>query len=1516
MSEFGAGGPANIAGIDYQLWFTVLKLVEAITGKELTVSPEAKVIADLNGGVELTAVDDLSITENGDRQRFNIKRASALTNWTLKELQRKGVIGQFLKELNISDASIFFVSESPTELDEVFSKVRNASSVEEIPERLGKLQSERWNEVLETFDVEETKMMQWTERIFFERYRQKDLMDLIDNRLLTHFSKPLVVRNALYQFAKEAAKHQRTNIGGGELERFLAEKGLMKMASASVTQIREQFHLASSLLRTEHFGFGDLIDTYIPRTETNLILDWIHGDLAKNDLPIATVVGGAGSGKSNVMRDLLKEFEESDIPCLGIKAEKDAVKSCAEFDKRMGFEQPFLRMIANLANDSAIPRVVVLIDQIDALSQSITNDRKALSFYLDLVARLQSISASTEKKIRVVISCRKYDLSTDPSLKRWKSTKSVEIGQLSEVAVKSVLKLLHHDAFEVSPDLLDLLRTPLHLDLYASISPDARKREFAALEGLYDAFWTQKLQGPDLGAQLIAQLRAAIQKAVNEMMNEQKLETSMRFALGREQEVKYLQSCGILRKREHGISFFHQTFFDYAFARLFTENGGSIKDISMGGKEGLFARSKIKMILSYLRGFSTTEYKNALEEILSDPNIRFHLKLLAIEQIAWQEFPNNSEKRVFDQCISISETLRWAFLQSCNSAQWLCFLIKAKYLGVFVKELSDTDNDEKFQSIAALLNRCQAGAEEDIFRFLQSLEEDDLFENLKVNFIHFLKNWDHQLAVEVISGLETEKFPSWVGVLKTALSGQKKWAITRYKKDFEEAYEKAIENGEVTHLKARFFNLNSGWREYNDMPFLREAFHVSAVDVFQLALHIHAKCTMTWEVLGHYEKKGEKTLIGGNGFLIHHEEDLPSNEGPYSLPGVITEMLKTTTGSNPELFLEMIEEIKPHRHKGLYISILKAFGELSGIYENEILNFFEHLDRFDVWTEETEINFIACQVAASAFPLWSLEGKRRFTTLVRSINASYLTTDRLGSDKNAVSLLKYYGKHKYRLLSQFKRNGLQSHLPLWHLFLELERKFEHRDYQNPYISTRWSSIKSPIQKDRILRMSKKTFLKTVKHFDREQIDNWNHTGGATEYAREIEEAAKKDANRIAAFVEAMIKTEAPEVYIAYGLHGLQKANYDIQELERLFLAAIPLVQEDDLLRFMLWGARHLVRKGQVGPELITYLELSSNHSDPSEDKGDEPMQQAINSIRGIIAESVPLLFEQTEFEDRVFELAEKLANDHTVAVRAALMQNLGLLTRLNYDRTFAIFETLSSTPIPGILSHSAQILSFFAHKDWEKIRPLLKSICGIDTVQDAVGQILFFAVQSGYAGASLLLDTAKEQFPKVKSGAIRAATHTMIGDANTTDRENARNFVIANMDLLNSSIRHKIQFSFHEIQPEGIKFIRPVINEYLKNVNGECKALYLLELLEKAALHAPEEVIEVLDLVRRVPDLNHILLHQRNDLPEIVLLAYNGIRDYTRTNDLHVMLALDLIDFTLQHADFQHNARKMVSEIY
>ena len=126
------------------------------------------------------------------------------------------------------------------------------------------------------------------------------------------------------------------------------------------------------------------IQPAIHREEVCQIRDWIERKSSTEcSSRLALLYGKAGIGKSVVMHNLLEELQANkDYLVLGLKSDQVEFVDTDELSRNIHLAKPIEIIVEELARQ--YKRVILLIDQIDALSLSLSSNRTPLRSLLKL----------------------------------------------------------------------------------------------------------------------------------------------------------------------------------------------------------------------------------------------------------------------------------------------------------------------------------------------------------------------------------------------------------------------------------------------------------------------------------------------------------------------------------------------------------------------------------------------------------------------------------------------------------------------------------------------------------------------------------------------------------------------------------------------------------------------------------------------------------------------------------------------------------------------------------------------------------------------------------------------------------------------------------------------------------------------------------------------------------------------------------------------------------------------------
>lgn len=367
--------------------------------------------------------------------------------------------------------------------------------------------------------------------------------------------------------------------------------------------------------------------------EFDKTLEFINKENSDDNLLVIT--GKAGIGKTALLSKIQSNLIENNIVYLSIKSDKFDIENKDSISKFFGVEN-ILHSIKQLARKE---QVAILIDQLDALSLTMSSNQKTINLILEFIEQLKYIS-----NVKIIVSIREYDLKNDPLFKNLNDSNIINTQLLNLEYVNTKLKSYIKESVKLNNTLIELLRTPLHLSIFIELYPnDNSCISIKTLQDLYNKFWEQKVNNKSINRTTRKNIIELLSSIVQKMNEIKKIEVPILYFEDEVEELNLLFSNGILKQENNKISFFHQTFYDYVFAKDFMKKGISLFNHILTTFQDLSIREQFKQIIQFLRGTDEDEYLLELENILYSDKIRFHIKLLLISYLGSLENPTNEE---------------------------------------------------------------------------------------------------------------------------------------------------------------------------------------------------------------------------------------------------------------------------------------------------------------------------------------------------------------------------------------------------------------------------------------------------------------------------------------------------------------------------------------------------------------------------------------------------------------------------------------------------------------------------------------------------------------------------------------------------------------------------------------------------------------------------------------------------------------------------------------------------------
>jgi hypothetical protein len=97
------------------------------------------------------------------------------------------------------------------------------------------------------------------------------------------------------------------------------------------------------------------------------------------------------------------------------------------------------------------------------------------------------------------------------------------------------------------------------------------------------------------------------------------------------------------------VAFFHESFFDYAFARAWIARGTELVPFLLAGEQELFRRGQVRQVLLHLHDEDAERFARELAALLEHPAIRTHIKLAALAVLGALHAPTGDDWRLVER---------------------------------------------------------------------------------------------------------------------------------------------------------------------------------------------------------------------------------------------------------------------------------------------------------------------------------------------------------------------------------------------------------------------------------------------------------------------------------------------------------------------------------------------------------------------------------------------------------------------------------------------------------------------------------------------------------------------------------------------------------------------------------------------------------------------------------------------------------------------------------------------------
>ncbi len=1043
------------------------------------------------------------------------------------------------------------------------------------------------------------------------------------------------------------------------------------------------------------------------------------------------IVGGAGGGKSTTLGHVVESLQRSKFYVVPVRFDQlpDGILTTGELGRKLSLPESPVLVLAGIAAGATC---VLVVDQLDAISMA--SGRR-----VELWSLFDSLQREAERfpKMSLIVGCREFDLEHDKRLRAMKSSQSgfslIALRTLSPEAVDAVLQNAGLDITRIQPQIRTVLALPLHMSMFLHLSPEA---QFALhdRDGLFDSFWIEAERKANLRAERTISWTPIIDKLTLWLSTHQRLSAPRDVLDDFAADAAVLTSERVLISSEGQYRFFHEAFFDYAFARRFASQGKRLVDFLLSGEQDLFRRAQVRQILSYVRSHDLPCYLRELRSVLIDARIRFHIKNLVLQWLSALPEPTVDEwsilRNVREACPRLVSHIRGTVL---GSAGWFDALDAANYFDGVLSSGEPAKEQEvigcfsftpvlkqRSARIADLLNQYRT-SDNRWNDYLQTICRSGEFYHDRRMFDLFLDLLRKRLiGVRQPNGTGGA---DWWHLMYSASKERPElaseaigvWLHSVFVRWLETSGEPAEQTpGRMSGHHPLSDELNDGG---DGTPVFSDAAHApSAYATCLLPTVAEIVRTTAKEIEGQLDNDPIWTFRSYGDDALQNDDVLLSH---------LARSLERLAVESPEQLDSLLAPYCQRPHDTIAYLVLRAWSANPGLYGERLVDFLVEDPRrlkigYAVWGGGGSAqDYVSLQAVRAASARCSA---KKFIALERVILA---LRDRWESTHPPLR-----GLRQLRLVRALDQSRLSKAARA--KLAELERKFPEADECPPVsMGSQSGWVGPPIPEDAQSKMTDDQWLGAMlKYRGRDFRSPDSFAGGELELARSLKQRTFENPMRFAALAQQM-PDDMPASYFESILHGVAESGYKDPSLRDPELAA-PLIRRIDSLpsrpcgRAIAWLIQRWEGSRWSDDVIDTVAWYAINDPDPKSDVwktapegralyyGGDAFTAGMNSARGAAAEAIAtILFSNPGSVQRLEAAIYAVSHDRVISIRAVAVQ--ALIALMNIDPTKAILwfnEAIDGTPELFNTMLFERFVYYAGYRDYKQIRPVIRLMMG------------------------------------------------------------------------------------------------------------------------------------------------------------------------------------------------------------
>lgn len=1287
------GGPADKAGNRYEGLWTVCQLAEILDGKAESITLEPL-------GADGTGVE-FWVQQGTERVFHQVKRQrSGSGSWTMTALATEGILATIRDKLAAPCNRFVFVSSlAASQLLKLTGRAQTSASWEQFRQYLLTGEADdafsqlrhRWR------GISEHEIYEYLKRIEIRVLDETSLRERATDKISL-----LVEGNAAS--AVEVLSHLALSsvhekLTADQVWQHLQERGFDRRRWADNPQVKTAVLDATALYVNDVQSLA-IGGRALPRDEVKRTVDKLS---TSDDEWLIFVTGDAGMGKSGVIAQVVEAMSGRGWPTLAFRVDGLAPTQLPEeVGRQIGLPGSPAHVLAAVAKGKPC---LLAIDQLDAFSIASGRHTDFLDCLLEIVRQ-----ARQHPNVRVVLGCRKFDIENDNRLGRLRrtsgGTEPIDVKQLAAETVQAAVTHLGLRPDRLTDKQIQLFSVPLHLHLLESIERNdaAVSLNFETGSDLFDKFWEHKQRVIQRRLSRPVRWASVIDAMCDYMSSKRTLSVPEAHLDNFERGlIDAMASERVLIKDNKRWRFFHESFFDYAYARSFSRRPGTIRETLLAEDQHLFRRAQVRQILSYLRDTHRARYLDELRDLVSSPHIRKHLKQTILAVLARVPDPSEQEWAIVEPLVTDpTDPLGWGIIRPLvSSVSWFDLL---ESLGTVRQWLASGD-DHTIDLAVTMLSKIQKQRQDQVAQLVEAyVGESPAWDNRLLYLVRTADLSQSRQFLDIFIRLIK------AGKLDDAFANGQAWmhlmSLTKDHPDWACEIAGHFLARIAAACQADGTSIHQELSTMHGAPDIMACARNSPIAFVREILPF-----MLWAIQ-------TTSSPAGSGLCSDMIWSYRSSEKPHTLAEAILigmeQALAAVADHAPKLFETTLAVLRATNSKTCHCLVIRAYTRNGSSFADIAIDYVVSTGAELAVPSDLHLRWSIRELLEATTPHCS---DAQVPMLERCLLNYYSEYERSPHGRRS------FGWSQYTLLEGIcpQRRSVNVRRRLQ----ELERKFkEHRPTRPHGTVAVW--VDSPIPDHAAQRMTDAAWLGALaRHGDQgPRQGNGASIGGVHKLARTLETCVAQDPIRFARLLPKFEPDTHPAYFSAI-LNGLSNTELRIEDLIPVLekchqlparpvgLAIARLIRRvatqrlpDQILEIISWYATEDPDPDESPSRLTTRDSLSLHEGDLLDD---DLLIAGINSTRGAAAEAIAhLLFHDGNRVPLLESTLKRIVRDRSLAVRSCVAE--ALIALLNHDRPTAVqlFHQLCNTDDALLASHHiVRFLMYGVQTHYEELDPLI-----------------------------------------------------------------------------------------------------------------------------------------------------------------------------------------------------------------